>query len=75
MGRLGGLASLAGAALGGGGNKDAYLEYLTSHDFTARFIEDEKLLPVLFHRKWDAQRGRSSGATRPCQHEFLLAPA
>jgi hypothetical protein len=58
MGQLGGLASLAGAALGGGGNKDEYLEYLKSHDFTARFIEDENLLPVLFYRKWDAQHGR-----------------
>ena len=58
MGQLGGLASLAGAALSGGGNKDEYVEYLRSHDFTARFIEDEKLLPVLFYRKWDAQRGR-----------------
>ncbi|NJD31288.1 MAG: hypothetical protein FIB04_05315 [Gammaproteobacteria bacterium] len=58
VGQLGGLASLAGVALGGGGNKDEYIAYLRSHDFTARFIEDEKLLPVLFYRKWDAKNGR-----------------
>jgi LPS O-antigen subunit length determinant protein (WzzB/FepE family) len=58
VGQLGGLASLAGAAFSGGGNKDEYLEYLRSHEFTARFIEDEKLLPVLFAKKWDAAHGR-----------------
>ena len=58
VGQLGGLASLAGAALSGGGNKDENIEYLRSHDFTARFIEEEKLLPVLFAKKWDAQNGR-----------------
>ena len=58
VGQLGGLASLAGVALSGGGNKDEYLEYLRSHEFTARFIEDEKLLPVLFAKKWDATHGR-----------------
>jgi ElaB/YqjD/DUF883 family membrane-anchored ribosome-binding protein len=58
IGQLGGLASLAGVALGGGGNKDEYISYLNSHDFTARFIEDEKLLPLLFYRKWDAKNGR-----------------
>jgi len=58
VGQLGGLASLAGVALSGGGNKDEYLEYFRSHEFTARFIEDEKLLPVLFAKKWDATHGR-----------------
>jgi len=58
VGQLGGLASLAGVALSGGGNKDENIEYLRSHDFTARFIEEENLLPILFAKKWDAQNGR-----------------
>jgi hypothetical protein len=58
VGQLGGLASLAGVSLGGGGNKDEYLQYLQSNAFTARFIEDEKLLPVLFADRWDANNNR-----------------
>jgi uncharacterized protein involved in exopolysaccharide biosynthesis len=58
VGQLGGLASLAGAALSGGGNKDENIEYLRSYDFAARFIEEENLLPILFAKKWDAQNGR-----------------
>jgi uncharacterized protein involved in exopolysaccharide biosynthesis len=58
VGQLGGLASLAGVSLGGGGNKDEYIRFLRSSDFTARFIEDEKLLPVLFAKRWDAERGQ-----------------
>ena len=34
VGQLGGLASLAGLALPSGGNKDEYLQYLQSSDFT-----------------------------------------
>lgn len=58
VGQLGGLASLAGVSLAGGGNKDEYLQYLQSNAFTARFIEDEKLLPVLFADRWDANNNR-----------------
>ncbi len=58
LGQLGGLAGLAGVSLAGGGNKDENIEYLRSHDFTARFIEEEKLLPVLFAKKWDAVHQR-----------------
>lgn len=54
IGQFGGLASLAGVSLGGGSNKDEYLQYLRSNTFTARFIEDEQLLPVLFADRWDA---------------------
>ena len=58
VGQLGGLASLAGVSLAGGSNKDEYLQYLQSNAFTARFIEDEKLLPVLFADRWDANNNR-----------------
>lgn len=58
LGQLGGLASLAGVSLPGGGNKDENLAFLTSRDFLARFVEEEQLLPVLFARKWDAAHAR-----------------
>jgi uncharacterized protein involved in exopolysaccharide biosynthesis len=58
VGQLGGLASLAGLALPSGGNKDEYLQYLSSNNFTGRFIEDEMLLPVLFEDQWDASKNR-----------------
>ena len=33
-------------------------QYLNSSNFTGRFIEDEKLLPVLFADRWDPAKGR-----------------
>src|ERR1700736_2861686 len=49
-GQLGGLASLAGINLGGGGGKksDEALEYLRSRHFTAQFIQRHALMPILF---------------------------
>ena len=58
LGQLGGLASLAGVALPGGGNKDENLAFLNSRAFLSQFIEEENLLPVLFAKKWDAQKGQ-----------------
>jgi uncharacterized protein involved in exopolysaccharide biosynthesis len=53
-GQLGGLASLAGINLGGGGKKsDEALEYLRSRIFTARFLQRHALMPILFAKKWD----------------------
>ena len=52
IGSLGGLASLAGFAV----NKDASAEalaVLTSREFTGKFIEEEKLLPLFFPNEWD----------------------
>jgi uncharacterized protein involved in exopolysaccharide biosynthesis len=61
-GSLGGLAALAGISLGGAGKKsEESLEYLRSRQFTREFIERHQLMPVLFARKWDAQRGRWRG--------------
>jgi uncharacterized protein involved in exopolysaccharide biosynthesis len=57
LGQLGGLASLAGVSLPGGGNKDENLSFLTSRDFLARFIQEENLLPMLFDKQWDESRG------------------
>jgi uncharacterized protein involved in exopolysaccharide biosynthesis len=58
-GQLGGIAALAGINVSGGNKKsDEALEYLRSRGFTAQFIERHSLLPLLFARKWDVQRGQ-----------------
>lgn len=58
-GELGGLASLAGINLGGGGTSTTEaLAVLRSRSFTEGFIEDENLMPVLFADKWDAKAKR-----------------
>ena len=57
--QFGGLASLAGIDLGGGGaSKDEAIATLKSRAFTEQFIKDENLLPVLFHNKWDEKNGQ-----------------
>jgi uncharacterized protein involved in exopolysaccharide biosynthesis len=58
LGQLGGLASLAGINIGGGGGKksDEALEYLRSRAFTTGFIQRHDLMPVLFAKKWDPGR-------------------
>lgn len=57
LGGLGGLVSLAGISVGGGGNVEP-IAVLRSRDFTRAFIEDMHLLPVLFAEAWDAENGR-----------------
>lgn len=58
-GGLGSLAALAGVNLNGGGKRsEEFLEYLRSQTFTRGFIERHQLMPLLFARKWDAQRGK-----------------
>ena len=58
LGGLGGLASLAGINIGTGNKKiEEALEYLKSRAFTTGFIERHHLMPLLFARRWDAQRG------------------
>jgi LPS O-antigen subunit length determinant protein (WzzB/FepE family) len=37
---------------------------LTSREFTERFISDNDLLPVLFHKMWDARAGRWKEGTK-----------
>jgi hypothetical protein len=54
--RLGGLASLAGLAAGGGTGRDEAVAYLRSRKLVTEFIEERDLLPVLFHEDWDAAR-------------------
>lgn len=55
MGQFGGLASLAGVNIGGGGGKaEEALATLKSRAFTVEFIRENELMPVLFAKAWDA---------------------
>jgi len=52
--QLGGLASLAGIGIGStDGPKQEALATLASHSFTSQFIQDEGLLPILMHERWN----------------------
>lgn len=53
--QFGGLASLAGINIGGGGGgTEEAIAILKSRDFTNQFIKDMGLMPVLFDDQWDA---------------------
>jgi hypothetical protein len=54
--RLGGLASFAGLAAGGGTGRDEAVAYLRSRKLVTDFIVEKELLPVLFFEDWDASR-------------------
>lgn len=55
---LGGLASLAGVSLGGGGSTEENLAVLKSREFIWKFVTDEKLMPILFADAWDADNNK-----------------
>lgn len=57
-GELGSLAAIAGINIGGGRKSEEALEYLRSRGFTADFIQRHALLPILYARKWDVERGQ-----------------
>jgi uncharacterized protein involved in exopolysaccharide biosynthesis len=55
LGGLGGLASMAGISLGGGGGDvEVNLAVLKSREFLWAFVKENKLKPVLFEGAWDA---------------------
>jgi len=56
LGGLGGLASLAGISLGGGGSVEENLAVLRSREFLWKFIKDQKLMPILYEDDWDAEK-------------------
>lgn len=58
---LGGLASVAGISLPGGGDVEENLAVLKSREFLFRFVEEEKLLPLLFADAWDSDPGKRPG--------------
>ncbi len=53
-----GLGSIAGLASSGGSRKVEAVALLQSESLTQRFIEQNRLLPVLFASRWDLARGR-----------------
>jgi len=55
---FGGIAALAGINTERGGRKNEAIATLKSRMFTEQFIKDEKLLPVLFQKKWDEENQR-----------------
>ncbi|MDO8264150.1 MAG: Wzz/FepE/Etk N-terminal domain-containing protein [Gallionella sp.] len=56
LGGLGGLASMAGVSLGGGGSTEESLAVLKSRDFLWKFVQEKKLMPILFEDAWDEQQ-------------------
>ncbi|MBU1215152.1 MAG: hypothetical protein KKF58_00160 [Gammaproteobacteria bacterium] len=58
LGGLGGLASIAGISLGGGGSTEENLAVLKSRDFLWKFVQTNKLMPILFEDAWDAEKNQ-----------------
>lgn len=56
LGGLGGLASMAGVSLGGGGSTEENLAVLRSREFLWKFVQEKKLMPILFEDAWDEQQ-------------------
>lgn len=56
--QLGGLASLAGIGIGNDDDRSEAIATLRSRALAIAFIEQRKLLPVMFPTKWDAASGR-----------------
>jgi hypothetical protein len=61
-GSLGGIAALAGINIGGESNQRIALATLRGKEFTARFIRERGLLPLLFPERWDQQRREWRGS-------------
>lgn len=57
-GQFGGLATLAGINIGVETETTEAIAILHSRSFTTSFIEDEKLMPILFSNKWDGENNR-----------------
>jgi uncharacterized protein involved in exopolysaccharide biosynthesis len=58
-GSIGGVASLVGIDIGGSdSDKQEALAVLKSRHFTDKFIDDHKLIPVLYAKIWDETTGK-----------------
>ncbi len=55
-GQFGGLASLAGVSLNGGGNKSEAIATLSSRALTESYIKQQNLLPILFADRWNSEK-------------------
>lgn len=53
---LGGLVSMAGISLGGGGNTEENLAVLQSREFLRKFVQEKKLMTILYEDDWDEQQ-------------------
>jgi uncharacterized protein involved in exopolysaccharide biosynthesis len=58
MSQLGGLSALTGLGLSANEAKAETIATLQSEALTERYIDANKLLPVLYPRKWDSERQR-----------------
>lgn len=58
LGSMGGLASLAGVSLGGGGSLPQNIAVLKSREFLWQFAQKNNLMPILFKHDWDAEKKR-----------------
>lgn len=57
--QLGAIASLGGFNLqGGGSDKTEAIQVLRSQSLIRAFIQEERLLPILFWKKWDEKRSQ-----------------
>ncbi len=64
--RYGALAGLVGIDLGGGDySTAAVIALLKSRDFIETFIAERELLPVLFWKRWDAEKRQWKGNDDP----------
>lgn len=55
---MGGLASMAGVSLGGGGSIAEGVAVLKSREFLWQFVQKNNLMPVLFKDAWDEEKKR-----------------
>mgnify|MGYP001498617385 CR=1 FL=1 len=56
LSQFGGLAAMAGISIPSGSNTEQVIATLESRKFLSRFINNNKLLPVLFEDLWDVEK-------------------
>jgi uncharacterized protein involved in exopolysaccharide biosynthesis len=56
--QFGGLASLAGVSVPGDSKKAESIAVLQSELITEKYIRDNNLMPIIFHKRWDAVLGK-----------------
>ena len=69
-GSIGGLAALAGISAPGGSRAQIALATLEGTSFTAKFIQENNIMPLLFPGKWDPVAKRWRGPP-PSQYEAV----
>ena len=56
--QFGGLASLAGVSIPGDSKKYEAIAVLQSELITEKYIHDNDLLPIIFHKRWNGELGK-----------------